>query len=367
MKIVHVISGGETGGSRKHVVTLLEKFPKEEVTLIVFQEGKLLEEARAAGIDVKLLSQKSRYDLSILKRLTEFVNEGDYDIIHTHGPRANLFGALIKARFKKATWVTTIHSDPKLDFVRTGIKGILFSNLNLWAIKKIDYFFAVSERFKENLVSIGINGEKIKAIFNGIEFNEQLPEPSLSREDLHIPAGALVITMVARLHPIKGHDNVFEALKKIGNQNIHLLLVGDGPIEKELKEKVKSLQLEKQVHFLGFRSDVNDVLQISDLSLLASFSESFPLALLESANMRKPVITTDVGGVASLVSDKTFGWVIPIDDIPTLQAAIEEANQIIEQLPEMGIALYEHASTNFSIEKLYIVTRSEYEQIKTIR
>lgn len=366
MKIVHVISGGETGGSRKHVVTLLEKFAKEEVTLIVFQEGKLSEEARAAGIDVKLLAQKSRYDLSILKRLTEFVNEGDYDIIHTHGPRANLYGALIKSKLK-VTWVTTIHSDPKLDFVRTGIKGKLFSSLNLWAIKRIDYFFAVSERFKENLVSIGINGEKIKAIFNGIEFNEQLPKPSLSRKDLLIPTEALVITMVARLHPIKGHEKVFEALKKIGNQNIHLLLVGDGPIEKELKEKVKSLQLEKQVHFLGFRSDVNDLLQISDLSLLASFSESFPLALLESANMRKPVITTDVGGVASLVSDKTFGWVIPIDDIPTLQAAIEEANQIKEQLPEMGIALYEHASTNFSIKKLYIVTRSEYEQIKTLR
>lgn len=362
MKVVHVISGGETGGSRKHVVTLLAKFPREQVTLVVFQEGQLANEAREQGIDVHLLSQKSRYDLSILKRLRSFINQGNFDILHTHGPRANLYGALIKNKIN-ALWLTTVHSDPKLDFVRTGLKGRIFSQLNLWSMKKIDYFFAVSERFKQNLVAVGINEQKIKAIFNGIEFSEQLKPSSLTRNDLHIPEDALVMTMVARLHPIKGHENVFSALKQIGNSNIHLLLVGDGPIEAELKQRAKELDLTKQVHLLGFRRDVDDLLSISDIALLASFSESFPLALLEAANMRKPVITTDVGGVQSLVSNKDYGWIIPTDDVMSLRAAFEEAFQAKEQLPQMGEALYQHASENFSIDRLYDETRDTYEKL----
>lgn len=362
MKVLHVISGGETGGSRKHLVTLLTKFKKEMATLVVFQEGQLSREARELGIDVHVMKQSSRYDLSVLKRLTNFIKDGQYEILHTHGPRANLFASFIIKKVN-VTWVTTIHSDPTLDFIKSGIKGFLFTKLNLFAIKKIHHFFAVSERFKENLVKLGIPSEKITTIYNGIEFTKEKTKPKLTRKDIGIQDTDFVITMVARLHPIKGHEIVFEALKKINLPTIKLLLVGNGPIEEELKKKATDLKLHDQVKFLGFRQDVSEIYALSDIALLASYSESFPLALLEAANEHIPLITTDVGGVRSLIQNKDMGWIVPIKDVKAMSEAIYEAYKKRDELPKMGEALYTYASNHFSLDHLYQDTINTYQHL----
>lgn len=352
--MLHVISGGETGGSRKHLITLLQKFSKDEVSLVVFQKGKLYEEALEAHLDVQVLLQRTRYDLSVLKRLTDVINKGKYDIVHTHGPRTNLFLSVIKKKIC-ATWITTIHSDPTLDFVKSGIKGYLFTKLHLYALKKVDYFFAVSEKFKEGLVSFGIQPNKISTIYNGIDFSDlNRRDQSLYREQLKLENDDFLITMVARLHPIKGHELVFKALEQINQPKMKLLLVGDGPIEDSLKKKAKNLQVSKQVYFLGFRNDVDEIYSASDVAIMASYSESFPLALLEAANQGVPVISTEVGGVKQLVLQNN-GWVVPVGSVTKIADALMMAYELRQanELHEMGKRLYTHASTNFSLDNLY--------------
>ncbi|OMP66623.1 glycosyltransferase family 4 protein [Domibacillus epiphyticus] len=353
MKVLHVISGGETGGSRKHVITLLEQFEPSEVTLAVFQEGALAEEARAAGIRTELFAQTSRYDLSVLKRLAAFIQAEQFDILHTHGPRANLFGIYMKKK-TGIRWVTTVHSDPALDFVKGGVKGTIFTKLSLYAIRQMDHYFAVSDRFKQNLVSLGIRPEKVQTVYNGVHFTE---EPAAA-VPLPVPEQAFVIAMVARLHPIKGHEIVFEALRQ-SEVKPHVLLIGDGPIEDELREKAKDLS--EYVHFLGFRKDVAGIYAASDVALLASYSESFPLALLEAANERIPLISTDVGGVGELITPEETGWIIPAGDASALAAAIKEAMQA--DVKGMGEKLYEHASSNFSLDQLHQTTKEVYKKI----
>ncbi|PLS17830.1 glycosyltransferase [Bacillus sp. M6-12] len=364
MKILHVISGGETGGSRKHVNTLLEKFPQEQVCLLVFQEGALSKEAREAGIRVELLKQSSRYDLSVLKRLASFINTEKFDIVHSHGPRANLFLSFIKARIS-AVWVTTIHSDPTLDFMKRGIRGYVFTKLNLSTLNKIDFFFAVSERFKENLMKLGIPSEKIQTIYNGIDFSEPLEPNSKIREEIGLTQSDFVMAMVARLHPIKGHDIVLQALKQIDKPDVHLLLVGDGPIRFDIEQMVSRLGLEKQVHFLGFRKDVNEIYSNSNVALLASQSESFPLALLEAANQKLPIITTDVGGVRKLVTDPQYGWVVDVNSQAQYLQAMQEAYYLHQkkELAPRGEKLYKHAVQHFSLSNLYKLTEETYRRL----
>lgn len=361
MKVLHVISGGETGGSRKHVITLLEQFPKEDVCLLVFQDGPFAQEALEKGIHVEIMQQTSRYDLRILQRLKQFIQDHQFDIVHSHGPRANLFMSFIKGSIT-SVWVTTIHSDPKLDFMKGGLKGRIFTALNMHALKKIDFFFAVSERFKENLVQMGISANKIGTIYNGITFHTPLERDGALQQELQLSEQDFILTMVARLHPIKGHDVVLNALKQCNNPHIHLVLVGDGPIKEEIKQMVKQLQLEKNVHFLGFRQDIEHIYCNSHVGLLASHSESFPLALLEAANQKLPLITTDVGGVKQLVCSKEYGWVVPVNDSGRYATAISEAYDGFQQgiLQEKGEALYTYASANYSltalaenIEKMY--------------
>lgn len=353
MKVLHVISGGETGGSRKHVITLLEQFDPSEVTLAVFQEGALAEEARAAGIRTVLFAQKSRYDLSVLSRLSSFTKEENFDIMHTHGPRANLFGIYVKRR-TGICWVTTVHSDPSLDFVKGGLKGALFTRISLYAIRQMDHYFAVSERFKENLAALGVRREKVTTVYNGIHFTE---EPAKAAA-LPVPEQAFVIAMVARLHPIKGHEVVFDAIRRMETKP-HLLLVGDGPIEDELREKSEDIR--EHVHFLGFRKDVAGLYGASDVALLASYSESFPLALLEAANEHIPLISTDVGGVKELIEENETGWIVPPGDADALAEAIQKAMQA--DVKAMGDKLYQHASTHFSLGQLHRATKAVYTQL----
>jgi L-malate glycosyltransferase len=360
MKVLHLISGGETGGSKNHLLSLLAHLNKEEIVLGVFQEGQLSEEARQLGIEIIVFGQSSRYDFSILKRIKQTIQK--VDLVHTHGPRANLYTYLIRQTMK-FKWITTIHSDPTKDFIKGGVKGKVFTAINMSVIKKIDHFFAVSDRFKQMIVGFGIKPEKITSIYNGIEFNLPL-EAKLTRSGLNIADEDFVVIMVARLHPIKGHTVVFDALTKITHP-VKLLLVGDGPIRQELEQEVTQKGLTNKVQFLGFQKDVHSYLSVSDIKLLASYSESFPLVILEAARAHTPVISTDVGGVKDLISDSSLGWIVPIKDASAIAEAIKEA--ILEkeqgQLIKMAERLYEKASINYSVDQLADQTKKTYSKL----
>ncbi|SIS41434.1 glycosyltransferase family 4 protein [Salimicrobium flavidum] len=359
MKIAQVISGAESGGSKNHVLSLLEQFPSEEMILICMQKGDLYDAAKRRGVDVRLLEQKNRYDIKAGSRLVDLIRKENVDIVHSHGPRANLFAATVKNKFNKPL-VTTMHSDPTLDFMGGGVKGKIFTKLNLWAYKKMDHFFAVSERFKQQLIDIGIHSIDITTIYNGIDFEPTGKTRTLTRSDLGLTEHDLVLAMVARLHPVKGHAYAFEALKS--HPDIHLLVVGSGPYESEIREKAKGM---KNIHFLGQRSDVDEIYQISDAGLLTSVSESFPLALLEAAKEKRPVITTDVGGVRELVPEDSYGWVVPSEDSGALVKAFQEALDCKNQglLKQKGYNIYTHASESFSAENVAKSYKNVYEKL----
>ncbi|MFI8575790.1 glycosyltransferase family 4 protein [Rossellomorea aquimaris] len=367
MKVLHLISGGETGGSKNHLISLLQQFNKEEVILGVFQEGKLSEEAREIGLPVVLFGQTSRYDFSVLKKIKTLIKEQQVTIVHTHGPRANLFTYFMKKQvnFK---WITTVHSDPSKDFIKGGVKGKVFTWLNMKVLKEIDYFFAVSNRFKEMLVKFGLETSKIFVIYNSIPFGG-VYEQKVTRNEIGVSETDFVIIMVARLHPIKGHELAFESINELSNEGynqVKLLLIGDGPIETELKQKVEQLQLSEKIKFLGFQKDVHSYLALSDVKLLASYSESFPLVILESARAETPVISTDVGGVKDLISEHHFGWVVPVGEVEGITTAIKEAIEDKKNgaLKEKAYRLKDRAIKEYSLQRLYNDTYGTYLKIK---
>ncbi|MCH1625113.1 glycosyltransferase family 4 protein [Ferdinandcohnia quinoae] len=362
MNVLHLISGGETGGSKNHLLSFIEKCKNEGVYLGVFQEGLLAEEARKRNIPVVVFNQKSRYDFSILQRIKKEIIEKKINIVHTHGPRANLFTLFLR-RMIKFTWVTTIHSDPEKDFIKGGVKGKVFTAINMHVLKKIDHFFAVSNRFKEMLVRFGIKSEKITTIYNGIDFDIELTT-TISRKQIGLSDEDFVITMVARLHPIKGHIIAFEAIHKLvsSGKNVKLLLIGNGPLEDELKKVVQKLQLTDNILFYGFQEDVHSFLSLSDVKLLASYSESFPLVILEAARAYTPVISTDVGGVKDLISDPSLGWIINIKNVEELKVAIEEAIILkqSDKLQQIATNLNKKASEKYSVDQLVDTILKKY-------
>ncbi|SFB21116.1 MULTISPECIES: glycosyltransferase family 4 protein [unclassified Bacillus (in: firmicutes)] len=366
MKVLHLNAGNETGGGMHHILLLLSHLDRSEFFLGVFEEGELAKRAQEMGIQTKVFPQSSRFDMSIVDSIAEYVKEHDIDIIHTHGARANLFGTFLKKK-THCQWVTTIHSDPRDDFLGQGIKGKVFTFLNIWSIKKTDHLFAISEKFNEIVnQSFKVKKEKITTILNGIQFEKKSTNP-FNRSDLGLQQDDLVIIMVARLEKVKDHMTAFKALKMAVEKvpNIKLLLVGDGKEKEYLMSQSEQLGIKGNVKFLGHRDDVIDLYPLADLGLLTSKSESFPLVLLEAARAAVPVVTTDVGGVNKMIPDESHGWITGVGDVARIAQSITLASELKRtgELVQMGELFNQHCSGNFSIRNQVASIYDTYKKI----
>ncbi|MBD8070543.1 glycosyltransferase [Bacillus sp. PS06] len=367
MKVLHLNAGNETGGGMFHILSLLKELNTDEMVLGVFEQGPMYHEAKQLGINVICFEQESRFHLTILKKLSAFIKAEGIDIVHTHGARANLYGFLLKKFAKcECKWITTIHSDPRDDFLGYGFIGKIYTRLHLFSIKTMDHYFAISTRFKEMLQHFGIKQSIITTIYNGINFDTPAFAP-ITREQLGLTKKDFVIIMIARLHPVKGHFIAFRAITNIVQSipNVHLLVVGDGPMEDELKQSVKKMKISEHVTFTGYQENIHGYLSMSDLMILTSHSESFPLVILEAARAQVPVISTDVGGVKDLITEPKLGWVIPQKDPIALEKAMKEAYTLKGEgvLPFIGINLYEKASAEFSLQQFSDSVYKAYEKI----
>lgn len=367
MKVLHLNAGVETGGGMVHILDLLQHFEQADVTLGLFEKGLIYDKAIEMGIKVVLFHQRSRVDFTLLQKMIRLIDQEKLDIVHSHGPRANFYGCFLKRKRPRIKWIITVHSNPRHDFLGKGLFGKVFTILHLWALKQPDHFLAISNRFKDLLLSEGVEEGRITTIYNGIDFSKTQDFSSVSRSDLNIREDDFLIIMVARLCPVKGHYIVFQAVKELLelHPNIKLLVVGDGFLKEELKKLVETLGIKNSVLFLGHRQDVDSLYKISDVKVLSSFSESFPLVLLEAARAKKPVITTDVGGVRDLILSKDFGWIVPVKRHDQLKQAIEEAISYkeMDKLKEIGLNLYKRASTHFTIDKFRESVLNTYKSI----
>jgi glycosyltransferase involved in cell wall biosynthesis len=352
MKVLHLNAGNETGGGMVHILSLLKQLNRDEFYLGLFENGTFALKAKEMDINTIIFGQSTRYDLSVLGKIIRFIKQEKIDILHTHGARANLYGYFLK-KLTNVTWITTIHSDPRNDFLGRGIIGKIFTKLNLMVLKKPDHYFAISERFSEMMSSFGVNPNKITTILNGIDFNKKT-EMEFSRSELKLSHDDFVILMVARFDPVKRHELAISAVQKMveTTPNVKLLLVGDGPSKPAIEEFVREKGLENNVYFLGYQENVAPFYKVADITLLTSKTESFPLVLLESSREKTPVITTDVGGVQTMIPDRTYGIILRND---TVEEIVKELNNALElkkqgELKKMGERFYLFTSRNFSVQ-----------------
>jgi len=370
MKVLHLNAGNETGGGMVHILSLLKELNTDEMILGVFEKGAMYTEAKKHGINVICFDQTSRFNLSILKEIARYVKNEQIDIVHTHGARANLYGFLLKKVGRcHCKWITTIHSDPRDDFLGGGVIGKVYTKLNLLSIRTMDHYFAISTRFKEMLKNFGVDDSFITTIYNGINFDVPAYVP-ITRQQICLAKDDFVITMIARLHPVKGHIVAFEALKELihTNKNIKLLLIGDGPLEDDLKKLADEMGISNHVLFQGYQENIHGYLSITDVMILTSYSESFPLVILEASRAHVPVISTDVGGVKDLITDSSLGWVIPQRSSEALNRSIQEAIILKDDgaLKFIGLRLYDKASKEYNLKNFSNSVYNAYKEIMEV-
>lgn len=356
MGVIHIISGGEVGGSKNHLISLAAamKARNEKSIIVCFIEGQLYREAREMGLDIRLVKQSKRFDLSIVSQIKDICEAEGVDIVNCHGGRANFIGYFLKGKYR-AKYVTTVHSDYRDDYRGNFYKTLIYSNINKFVLKSFDFYITVSDEFRKMLVDRGFDSKKIYVVYNGIDFGRKLPE--LGREEIIEKYGLRksghFVSMVARFHPVKGHKIFLDACRKVTERfkDVTFVLVGDGGIMKEMMEYAEEIGISDSTCFTGFKKP-DELLYISDFSVLASYTESFPLVILESAACRRTVISTEVGGVPQLIEDGVNGYLVPVGNSHVMAERMTALLENSEACRDMGERLYLKASENYSIDNL---------------
>ena len=354
MKVLTLISGGDTGGAKTHVHSLLAGLtPKIQVKMVCFTDGPFTQEARELGIDTDVIADKSLR--STLKKLVALVKADGYDIIHSHGSRGNMMAALLAHKTGLPT-VSTVHSDYRLDYLGRPISRLTYGTINTLALRKLKYRIGVSDAMVDMLISRGFDPERLFSIYNGLDFTPRTP--AMDRAEyfrsvgLEADESCVVAGIAARLNPVKDIATLIRgfAMAHQDFPKLRLLIAGDGEEMDNLKALAAELGVSKEVCFAGWVSDTDSFYHAIDINTLTSISETFPYALTEGARAGLPTVSSQVGGVSYLIDHGSNGFLFQPGDAQALAGHLLTLARDQDLRKTMGRRLYEKADREFSIE-----------------
>lgn len=353
MKMIHLISGGDVGGAKTHVLSLLEELSRAHTVLLVcFLEGSFAQEARERGIQTKVLpgNRIGR----VCWKLKRIIREGGFELVHCHGSRANLYGFLLK-RFLTVPVITTVHSDPKMDYLGRPVGNLIYGTLNRLALRNMDDWVCVSETLRQQLIGGGLNPQNTFCLCNGVKFTD-LP-PAVDRKRYWADAGlpwteeCVVFGIAARISPVKDIGTLLNAFAKAVRQmpNLRLAIAGDGEQRAEMEHLAKEICPPGTVRFLGWLSDTDGFYSAIDVNLLTSLSEGMPYVIAEGARMRCATIATAVGAVPEIILDGQTGLLIPPAEPDILMEAMLKLSSDRQLRQRLGEALFRKAEQELSV------------------
>ena len=306
-----------------------------------------------------------QYPLSLLG-LIRHLRTSRCEIFHAHLFDPSVVG-LTAARLvgTRARILTRHYSN-----YHTRINRPLHVELDRWCTLSAHRVIAVSNETADHLIRVeGAPVSKVTAIHNGIDFERvRVSGPdagsNLRRE---LDLGETFTFLVAgRLHPEKGYEPLFQAVQRLkarATRPFVVLAAGRGPFLNRYQEQVASLGLGNQVRFLGFRSDLADLMVASNVFVLPSVAESFGLVLAEALYLGRPVLATRVGGIPEIVDDGRDGLLVPPGDPLALSHAMESFLRGEVELPGQGKAAIEKVRARFSFEEMMRKYEAVYDHV----
>lgn len=366
MKVIHLISGGDTGGAKTHIHYLLAGICKNiDATLVCFMKGEFSDEAQALGIPTVVLEGNLP---KTLRQLKHMVKDGDYDLIHSHGARGNVMALLLRS-FCKIPVITTVHSDPKLDYLGRPMAGLVYGTLNSLALNHSDYLVGVSDSMKELLISRGFAPNKIFTIYNGVDFSlvpkNDKPLEYLQGLGLQCDENSVVVGIAARLDPVKDVATLVRGFAQAAEKcsRLRLVIAGEGQERQTLEQLAQQLGVADKVCFAGWISDINTFFAALDINTLTSLSETFPYALTEGARAGVATIASRVGGVPKLIEDGKTGFLFPAGDAQVLGKRLLLLAEDKPLRQKLGQQLCEKARRDFSVEATTATQLEIYRQV----
>ncbi len=283
------------------------------------ESNEFLRAVRTLGFPVETFLEQNAADVRAALRLRRFLHSFRPHIVETHAVKSHVLMRF--CRTEGSAWVAFHHG-----YTRQDAKMRMYNRMNPWALRAADAVVTVCQPFEAELAGSGVPQSMIHVIPNAIEpVPVPLHDGTAVRDEWNVPAGTRVILSIGRLSAEKGHRFLLEAaalLRDSGRFPFVMLLVGDGPERRRLEEQSGVLGLEQYVRFCGQQSQPLRFHTAADVFVLPSLSEGSPLALLESMQMRTPIVATAVGGIPETVADGVSACLVPAGDAGKLAEAL---------------------------------------------
>ncbi len=389
MRILYILPYLESGGTEKHVLSLIRAFKQEHQVVLAAPRGLALSQFLAEEIPYcpfTRLDQDFREGLRTFKTaVREAVDKHEVEIIHIHAGAELMIFARQAVKERRLPLVFTVHG------YHGGSASFSYFLAARIARRYASQVICVAESERRRLLGFGLPARKLEMIYNGVSIDPLL-EPSASqkaarlqalREELGLKETDLVIGAVGRLETAKGLEYLIKAFARVhGELAGHagypgrtgrtghdeatlakLVIVGTGSLENSLKSLAAESGIEKQVIFTGYRTDAEWIMALFDIFVLPSVEEPFGLVCIEAMAEAKPVIASKVGGVPEIVVHGDTGYLTLPGDVEGLAEKILELSNDMERCREMGRRGRERYLAYFTSEAMCKKTFEVYREV----
>ena len=379
IRVLHIITRMIVGGAQENTllsVEGLDRRPEYEVTLASGvdngPEGELLSRARTTtrlviipelGRDISPLA-----DLKAFWKLYRVIKRGRYHIVHTHSSKAGVLGRLAAKLAGTPFIVHTLHS-------------LVFHEYQPWlvnrtwrVVKKIcapvtDHFISVSSIISQKAIAAGIaRPEKFSTIYSGMEldwFLRAQVDGQAIRREFGIPADAPVVGKIARLFPLKGHDQLMDAAPEIVRRQprVRFFLIGDGILYEHLRARAQAAGILDNFVFAGLidRERIPEMLAAMDVVVHTSLREGLARVLPQALAMGKPCVSFDIDGAPEVVIPDQTGYLVKPNDAAGLADCVSRLLDDPQLRAAMGAKGRRHVDPAFRAETMVRQIAEVYE------
>lgn len=315
-----LVSTLTVGGAEQLLLELLRHINRAKFNIHVFflqGRGLLGQELEKLNIPTSVDIRKSRLDPFTIARLRKIFVQKNIDSLLLINHRDALCYGVIAARLAGVR--------PIVNWENETFKPYTWHRLTMLARRlvhrAVDNVVAAAQGHKDYIARVErLPWQKICVIYNGVDpekFHSEL-SPDQARHKIGLPGECQVVSIIAVLRPDKAHEIFLQAARLILDKlpQTHFLIIGDGPRKAELQKQAREMDMQAQVHFLGFRRDLHDIFPAVDVNVLSSrpMQETLSVAAIEAMSAGIPMVCTRVGFMDEIVINDETGYLVEVDD-----------------------------------------------------
>lgn len=372
LRLAQVVTRMDIGGVPEHVMTLIRELRHDfDVTVICGDINDIhrhdLTEMNVAIESIpfrRLLNPLA--DIKTFFALFAFYRLQKFDVVHTHMSKAALIGSIAAVCARIPVIVNTAHNLGFIALPNRALKLLFWVYDFVLLRATMDAVITVSMQVRERIVQTRLlSPTRVFAVHNGMSGQKMKVsegDAAARRAEFGVSSDEILIVSVARLVWFKGLSTLISAMPLLLAKypGARIVVAGEGPLREELTKQAEDLGVGDRLVLTGERCDIPAILSAADIFVLPSVSEGMPISIMEAMAAGRPVVATDVGGVAELVDHNETGLLVPPRTPPALADALAQLALDPKQRAAMGARGQRRIASEFSPQQMAESTAAIY-------